>query len=79
MASPFSASHSRTVLSDDPDTIFLPSGAKATVVTPPLWPSKTHNDLLQRKEVEVTLGSCVQLEYNLYIRDSFGLIGIPER
>jgi hypothetical protein len=68
--------HSVVVI--DPDAIF-PSREKATEVTPPWWPSNTHNDLVHKDELDVTLGTRIQLEYNLYIHDSFGLIAIPER
>jgi hypothetical protein len=39
MLDPDSASQTRSVLSPDPDTIFFPSGEKATDVTDSVWPS----------------------------------------
>jgi len=37
------ASHTRTVLTSDPEAIFVPSGLKLTDVTLSLWPSIVDN------------------------------------
>ena len=47
----------------------------------PTFLSCQYNDVLQKKELDVTLGRRMELEleYNSYIRVSFGRNGIPER
>src|SRR5436190_517490 len=47
MLNPDSASHTCKVLSSEPDTIFLPSGEKATDVTQSVWPVKGPRTLNQ--------------------------------
>lgn len=42
ITSPLSVSHILTVLSQDPDTTFLPSADKATDMTRSLWPDKSN-------------------------------------
>ena len=60
MAVPVSTSHKRTVLSDDPEASFLPSGEKAIEWTPALWPSNVRKDVVHDGWLEVMVGrSCV--------------------
>ena len=61
MASP-SRLHKRTVLSHDPEAMVLPSGEKATLVTPSVWPYSgmrgIRHSLVHTPHTERVAGPC---------------------